>query len=93
MGVGKTFVGLSENPTFEGGSRPCVFIPVKFIEVCKALTDAEAGHVVTLMFDHWDALDDVNPDEEFKDEPNIKEVWDQIKELIVYGKDEDDPCA
>ena len=69
--------------------RKYVLISTDALPILESVSAEESGHVIRVMYDYWDRLDDVNAEEVFKDEPDLKRVWPELKKLFTYGVEEE----
>ena len=76
--------------------KPYVLIPPETLPIIGKLSDEEVGHAMNLIYDYWNALDKVDAETEFANEPDLKQAWPRLKELIEFGvedKESGEACA
>lgn len=45
---------------------------------------------MNVLYDHWGALDEVDAEAEFREEPDLKRAWPQLKDMIEFGVEEEE---
>lgn len=65
--------------------EPYVLISSETLPIIEKLSDEEVGHVFNLIYEYWNALDKVDAEKEFAGEPDLKQAWPRLKELIGFG--------